>query len=92
MWGSTRRPASTRCWIASVILAVAHARADLGARLRRDDDPDLLDPRRHDRLDPVEEHRLVGHRHELLGARVGDGAKPRALAAGQDQPPQLVHQ
>ena len=36
---------------------------------------------------PVEQDRLVGHRHELLGARVGDRAQPRAGAAGEDRGP-----
>ena len=34
---------------------------------------------------PVEEDRLVGHRHELLGAGVGDRPQPGAGAAGEDQ-------
>ena len=42
-------------------------------------------PGRGHRLDAVEQHRLVGDRHELLGARVGDRAQARALAAGEDQ-------
>ena len=36
-------------------------------------------------LDDVEQDRLVRDRHELLGARVGDRAQPRACAARQDQ-------
>src|SRR5204863_3102433 len=36
-----------------------------------------------DRLEPVVEHRLVRHRHELLGARVRDRPQARAAAAGQ---------
>ena len=58
---------------------------DLGAGLRGDDDPHLVDAGRGHRLDAVEEHGLVRHRHELLGARVGERAQAGALAAGQDQ-------
>ena len=71
--------------------AVAGGGADLVAGLGRDDDPDLLDPGLRHRLDPVEQDRLVGDRHELLGARVRDRPQPRALAAGQDQALQLSH-
>ncbi len=52
---------------------------DLGGRVA-DDDADLADPGVRHRLDAVEEHRLVGHRHELLGARVGERPQARALA------------
>ena len=65
--------------------SVAGGGADLLAGLGRDDDADLLDARGRDRLDPVEEHGLVGDRDQLLGARVRDRAQPRALAAGEDQ-------
>ena len=65
--------------------AVARGLADLLAGLGGDDDPDLLDSGLGHRLDPVEEDRLVGDRHELLGARVRDGAQARALASGEDQ-------
>ena len=65
--------------------AVAGRRTDLIAGLRRDDDPDVIDARSRDRLDPVEQHRLVGHRDELLGAGVGDRSQARALAAREDQ-------
>ena len=71
--------------------AVAGRRADLVAGLGRDDDPDLLDPGVGHRLDAVEEHRLVGDRHELLGARVGDRAQARAAAAREDQALEAVH-
>jgi hypothetical protein len=64
---------------------VAGGLTDLGAGLGGDDDPDLLDPGRRHRLDAVEEHRLVGHRHELLGAGVGQRAQAGSLPAGQDQ-------
>ena len=50
-----------------------------------DDDADVLDARRGHVLDAVEEDRLVGHRYELLGARVGDRAQAGAGAAGEDQ-------
>ena len=53
--------------------AVADAAADLGGRgVDADDDADLLDPGRGHVLDAVEDDRLVGDRHELLGARVRD--------------------
>ncbi len=60
-------------------------RADLLAGLGGDDDPDLVDAGLRHRLDAVEQHRLVGDRNQLLGARVGDRAQPRALAAREDQ-------
>ena len=50
-----------------------------------DDDADLLDARLDHVLDAVEEDRLVGDRHELLGAGVGDRPQPGAGAAGEDQ-------
>ena len=50
-----------------------------------DDDADLLDPGLDHVLDAVEEDRLVGHRHELLGAGVGDRPEPGAGAAGEDE-------
>ena len=65
--------------------AVAGGFANLLAGLRGDYDPDLLDPRLSHRLDAVEQHRLVGYRHELLGARVRDRAQARALAALENQ-------
>ena len=65
--------------------------ADLLAGLRGDDDPDLLDPRLRHRLDPVEQHRLVGDRHELLGARMRNWAQARALAPGEDQSLEWLH-
>ena len=46
--------------------AVAEGGLDLLPRVA-DHDADLVDARGDDRLDAVEEHRLVGHRHELLG-------------------------
>ena len=71
--------------------AVAGGRFDLGARLGRDHDPDLLDARRGHRLDAVKQHGLVGHGHQLLGARVRDRTQARAPATGQDQSLQLLH-
>ena len=47
--------------------------------------PISLDAGGDDRLDAVDQHRLVGHRDELLGGGVGQRAQPRALAAGQDE-------
>ena len=43
------------------------------------------------RLDAVEEHGLVGDRHELLGARVRDRAQARALAPREDQSLECLH-
>ena len=71
--------------------AVARDLFYLRARLRGDDDPDLLDARLGHRLDPVEQHRLVRDRHELLRARVRDRAQARALASGEDQSLQRLH-
>ncbi len=53
--------------------------------------PTCSDARRRHRLDPVEQDRLVGHRHELLGRRVGDRAQARAATAGEDQALELAH-
>jgi len=64
--------------------AVPGRLADLGARVGRDDDPDLLDAGSGHRLDAVEQDRLVGDRHQLLGAGVGDGPQAGALAARQN--------
>ena len=64
----------------------------LVAGLRGDDDPDLLDPGLGHRLDPVEQHGLVGHRDQLLGAGVGDRPQPRPSAARQDQALERLHQ
>ena len=50
-----------------------------------DDDAHLLDPGAGDRLQTVEEHRFVGHRHQLLGAGVSDGPQPRPRASRKDQ-------
>ena len=73
-------------------LAFARRLADLAPGLGRDDDPDLVDPGGGQCLDPVEQHGLVGHGHELPGARVGDRAQAGAGAAGEDQPLELLHQ
>ena len=71
--------------------AVAGRLADLVAGLRRDDDPDLGDAGVDQRLDPVEEHGFVGHRHQLLRRGVGDRAQPGAGAAREDQSLQVLH-
>ena len=71
--------------------AVAGGGFDLRPGVRRDDDPHLLDARLGHRLDAVEEHRLVGDRHELLGARVRDRPQARAFAAGEDQSLEWLH-
>ena len=64
--------------------AVAQRLPDLVFRLA-DDDPDAPDPGGHDGLDPVEEHRLVRDRDELLRPRVGERTQTGALAAGEDE-------
>src|SRR5207237_4378194 len=64
--------------------AVAQRLPDLVFRLA-DDDPDAPDPGGHDGLDPVEEHRLVRDRDELLRPRVRERTQTGALAAGEDQ-------
>ena len=71
--------------------AVAGRLADLVAGLGGDDDPDLADARVGHRLDAVEEHRLVGDRHELLGRRVRDRPQARAAPAREDQALELAH-
>ena len=77
-----------------VLLDVGDARVPAGAvadglanlRLRvADDDADVADAGSDERLEAVEEHRLVGDRDELLGARVGDRAEARPLPATQNQ-------
>ena len=65
--------------------AISHRGTDLIAGVA-DDDPDLDDARLDHVLDAVEQDRFVGHRHELLGTRMGDGPKARARAAREDEP------
>ena len=64
--------------------AVADRRADLGAGVTGDD-ADLGDARLDHVLDAVEQDRLVGDRHQLLGAGVGDRAQSGAGSAGEDE-------
>jgi hypothetical protein len=64
--------------------AVAHSARD-GRTLTRDDDPDVADAGRRHLLEPVEEDGLVRDGHELLRARVRDGAQARAFAPREDQ-------
>ena len=62
--------------------------ADRLLDLRRgvaDDDADVVDAGVADGLDHAKQDRLVGHRHQLLGAGVGDRVQARALAAAQNQ-------
>ncbi len=47
--------------------------------------PTSVTPGGAQRLEPVEEDRLVGHGDELLGARVGDRPQARPRAAGEHQ-------
>ena len=90
------RPLGSSCSMYSIFSPKSEpsptAVADLAAGLGRDDDPHLDDAGLGHRLEPVEEHGLVRHRHELLGARVRERAQARALAARQDQALQLIHQ
>ena len=60
--------------------AIADGGANLVTRVA-DDDADLADARFGHRLKPVEQDRLARDRDQLLGARVRDGAQPRARAA-----------
>ena len=62
--------------------AVAHRLSDLGPGVT-DDDADLGDTGGSHVLDPEKQDRFVGHRHQLLGAGVGDGAQAGACAAGE---------
>lgn len=64
--------------------AVADGRPDLFCRVP-DDDADVRDPGGRDRLQPVEQHRFVGHRHQLFRRGVGDRPQPGAGAAGEDE-------
>ena len=64
--------------------AVTDGRHHLVGRVAHDH-PDLDDAGRHERLDPVEQDRLVGHRYQLLGAGVGDRSQPPPVSAGEDQ-------
>ena len=69
--------------------APARSVADGGPdfRLRvADDDPDVADAGGGDGLDAVEEDRLVGDWHQLLGARVRSAAAGASLAAAENQP------
>ena len=64
--------------------AVADGRHHLLLRVA-DDDADVADAALDEVLDGVEEDRLVGDGHELLGAGVGEGTQAAALAAAEDQ-------
>ena len=61
---------------------------DRGLDLRRgvaDHDADLFDTGIGDGLEPVKQDGLVGHRHQLLGPGVGDGAQTGPRPACQDE-------
>jgi hypothetical protein len=66
--------------------AIADRRANLAAGLGGDDDADLLDARRRDRLDPIEQDRLVGDRDELLGTGMGDRTQTGPPPTRKNQP------
>src|SRR6266550_81230 len=68
--------------------APARSVADRGANLRlrvADDDADVRDAGVGDRLDAVEEDRLVGHRYQLFRAGVGERPQTRPSAAAENQ-------
>ena len=65
--------------------AVAEGFANFAAGLGGDDDADLGDASVDEVVDHVEEHRPIGDRDELFGARIGERAEPGAGAAGEDQ-------
>ena len=64
--------------------AVADRRLDR-RRGVSDDDADLGDAGVADRLQAIEQHRLVGDRHKLFGRSMRDRAQPRPRAPGQDE-------
>jgi len=77
----------------SVLLDVRHRHAEVPTVADRvtdllvglaDHDADLADAGSRQRLDPIEEDGLVGHRDQLLGRGEGDGAEPRSAPAGED--------
>ena len=65
--------------------SIADRRANLRLRVT-DDDPDVADAGGGERLDSVEQDRLVGHGHELLRARIGQRSQACAATAAEDQP------
>src|SRR5205814_10734240 len=64
--------------------SLAGGGADFGGDVA-DDNADVGDAGGDERLDAVEQHRLVGDRDELLGARVGQRPQPGALAAAENE-------
>ena len=66
------------------LLTITDRRDDLVTGVA-DNDADLRDARSDHLLDAVEENRLVGHEHELLGAGVSDRPQPRSRPAREDQ-------
>ena len=64
--------------------AVADRRLHFLRRVAHDDG-DVLDAGVADGLDAVEEDRLVGDGHQLLGAGVRDGAQASAASAGENE-------
>ena len=64
--------------------AVADRLLDRGRGIA-DHEADIGDPGVGDRLQAVEEDRLVRHREQLLGGGVGDRAQPRPGPSRQDQ-------
>ena len=64
--------------------AITNCCTDLFARLANND-ANFLDPCLGHGLDAVKQNRLVGNRHQLLGAGVGDGPEARSRTARQDE-------
>ena len=64
--------------------AVADGSLDLGSRVA-DHQADFGDAGLAHGLEAVEEHRLVGDRHELLGGGVGNGPQTSAGSAAEDE-------
>jgi hypothetical protein len=71
--------------------AVPSCLANLVTCLGGDDDPDLGDAGVDQRLDPVEEHGLVGNWDQLLRRGVRDRAQARPGPAGEDQAFEVLH-
>ena len=71
-------------YIAAPARAITYGGANLEMCVA-DDNAYIADTGRHERLDRVEENRLVGKRQQLLGASIGKRAKSGTFAAAQNQ-------
>src|SRR5438874_1020473 len=65
-------------------VARAYRLLDFGPRIAHYD-ADVGDAGTYEVFDGIEEHRLVSHRHKLLGASVSNWPQARALAAAEYQ-------